>query len=77
MLPGPTMAARVFVPVFEFVESPQLSPHRRLVAIAAPSASARNFAHTTVGCTSGANEAREENPQSAPAMTFSRPTSPA
>jgi hypothetical protein len=42
--------------------------------MAAPSASAANLAHTTVGCTSGANEAREENPQSALAMTFSRPT---
>jgi hypothetical protein len=45
--------------------------------MAAPSASAANLAHTTVGCTSGANEAREEKPQSALAMTFSRPTIPA
>ena len=45
------------------------------MAIAAPSASAANLAQTTVGCTSGANEAREENPQSALAITFSRPTS--
>ena len=52
-------------------------PHRRLVASAAPSASAANLAHTTVGCTSGENVARDENPQSALAMTFSRPTSPA
>jgi hypothetical protein len=47
------------------------------VASAAPSASAANLAHTTVGWTSGENVAREENPQSALAMTFSRPTSPA
>ena len=55
----------------------QAPSQRRLVAIAAPSASAANLAHTTVGCTSGENVAREENPQSALAMTFSRPTSPA
>ena len=43
----------------------------------APSASAANLAHTTVGWTSGAKLAREEKPQSALAMTFSRPTRPA
>ena len=76
MLPGPTMAARVFVvPIsVPILTAPS---QRRLVAIAAPSASAANLAHTTVGCTSGENVAREENPQSALAMTFSRPTSPA
>ena len=36
---------------------------------------ALNFAHTTVGWTSVVYIACEEKPQSAPAMTFSRPTS--
>ncbi len=49
-------------------------PQSRLLAMAAPSARAWNLGHTTVGCTSGAYEAREEKPQSAPAMTFSLPT---
>ena len=46
------------------------------MARAAPSLRARNFGHTTVGCTSGAYDARDENPQSAPAITFSRADEP-
>jgi hypothetical protein len=45
-----------------------------LVGIRAPSASALNFALTTVGCASGVNVAWKENPQSPPPLTFSRPT---
>jgi hypothetical protein len=48
-----------------------------LEAWAAPSARARNLGHTTVGCTSGAYVARDEKPQSEPAITLSRPTRPA
>src|SRR5262249_13009927 len=44
------------------------------VARRAPSARASNLAQPTLGSTSGANEARDENPQSALATTFSRPT---
>src|SRR5580704_14946503 len=52
-------------------------PHRHscLVARSAPWRNALNFSHTTVGCTSVRYKACEENPQSAAAMTFSRPTS--
>ena len=55
------------------------SPQRqsRSEASRAPSASARNLAHTTFGLTSGENVAFDEKPQSAPAITRSRPTSPA
>ena len=47
--------------------------HSRLLAIFAPSASAWNFAHTMLACTSF-EPAKVAKPQSAPAMTFSRPT---
>jgi hypothetical protein len=50
--------------------------HRRLLAILAPSASAWNFAHTMLACTSF-EPAKVAKPQSAPAMTFSRPTTAA
>ena len=43
-------------------------PVRRLAARAV------NLGHTTVGCTSGVYDARDENPQSAPAITRSLPT---
>ena len=42
----------------------------------APSASACDLTHTTLGWTSQV-EAKLAKPQSAPAMTFSRPTAPA
>src|SRR5262249_36494908 len=48
-------------------------PHSRWLAIFAPSASDWNFAHTMLGCTSF-EPAKVAKPQSAPAMTFSRPT---
>ena len=46
---------------------------RRWLASRAPSASMRNFSHMMLGCTRAV--ARPwANPQSTPAMTFSRPT---
>src|SRR5262245_27919526 len=44
------------------------------VARRAPCASASNFAHTTLGWLSGSRRACAEKPQSAPAITRSRPT---
>src|SRR5262245_23072896 len=48
-------------------------PQSRFVAILAPSTSASNLAHTTLGWIS-VEPANVAKPQSAPAMTFSRPT---
>ena len=53
----------------------QLCSQSCCVASLAPSAMAWNLAQTTVGWTSGAKVACDENPQSLPAITFSRPTS--
>lgn len=50
------------------------SYHRRPDAKRAPSARAASLANTMVGCTVG-GPAKVPKPQSAPAMTFSRPTS--
>ena len=47
---------------------------RRRVAISAPSASALNLAQTTLGATIGVALAEVPKPQSAPAITRSRPT---
>src|SRR5262249_21463575 len=52
-------------------------PHSRALAIAAPSASARNFAQTMLGATIGDAVAAVPKPQSLPAITRSRPTMPA
>ena len=52
--------------------APQLQ--KRLLAMRAPSAIAANFAHTTSGSTA-AWPTQVPNPQSLPAITFSRPTS--
>src|SRR5215472_9082018 len=49
-------------------------PQRRSVARRAPSARAANLSHATLGCVSLNRTAEAANPQSAPAMTFSRPT---
>jgi hypothetical protein len=46
------------------------------VAILAPSAIASSFAHMIVGCTRRFSSSCA-NPQSVPAITFSRPTAPA
>src|SRR5262245_19833273 len=51
----------------------ELRPQSCFVAIRAPSTSASNFAHTTLGWIS-VEPANVAKPQSAPAMTFSRPT---
>src|SRR5215469_9337887 len=51
-------------------------PHSSFVARRAPSASAANLTQTTVGWTSQEVE-KLAKPQSAPAITFSRPTTPA
>src|SRR5262249_56023478 len=51
----------------------QFCPHSRFVAMRAPSTSASNLAHTTLGWVS-VEPANVPKPQSAPAMTFSRPT---
>jgi hypothetical protein len=50
--------------------------HRYAEAILAPSAWDRNFAHVTVGTTTSI-PAAVPNPQSVPAITFSRPTTSA
>src|SRR6516165_6733680 len=50
-------------------------PQSCRLAIFAPWRMALNFSQMTVGCTSVVYIACEEKPQSAPAMTFSRPTS--
>src|SRR5919106_226939 len=47
--------------------------HKRLLASSAPCDSDLNFAHTTVGWTSGVYVACDEKPQSLPAITFSGP----
>ena len=49
-------------------------PQSRRVARRAPSARAANFSHATLSCVSLKRTADAANPQSAPAMTFSRPT---
>ncbi len=51
-------------------------PHRCSEAILAPSAWDRNFAQVTVGTTTSI-PAMVPNPQSVPAITLSRPTTPA
>src|SRR5262245_15614015 len=56
--------------------APSSQCQSRLLAIFAPSASAWNFAHTMLACTSF-EPAKVAKPQSAPAMTFSRPTTAA
>ena len=48
-------------------------PQSCFVARRAPCASASNFAHTTLGWMSGSRRACAEKPQSAPAITRSRP----
>src|SRR5712671_7201472 len=48
--------------------------HKAREARRAPSARLWNFAQTIEGCTSGTARGVEAKPQSAPAMTFSRPT---
>src|SRR5215470_11601968 len=53
--------------------SPHARPQSSRVAIRAPSTSASNFAQTTLGWIS-VEPANVAKPQSAPAMTFSRPT---
>src|SRR4029450_5715569 len=53
--------------------APHARPQSSRVAIRAPSTSASNFAHTTLGWIS-VDPANVAKPQSAPAMTFSRPT---
>src|SRR5205085_11314165 len=50
--------------------------HSARLAIRAPSANAANLTQTTLGWTSQV-AAKLAKPQSAPAMTFSRPTAPA
>ena len=51
----------------------EAQPNRRREAMRAPSTSDCSFAHTTVGWIS-VDPAKEAKPQSAPAMTRSRPT---
>jgi hypothetical protein len=48
-------------------------PQSRAVEICAPSANAASFAHTTEGATGLSTKAKVAKPQSAPAMTRSRP----
>ena len=50
------------------------APHNFLLAIAAPSLSARNFAQTIESATVGSARTAVPKPQSTPAMTRSRPT---
>ena len=50
------------------------APHSFLLAIAAPSLSARNFAQTIESTTVGSARTAVPKPQSTPAMTRSRPT---
>ena len=52
----------------------EAQPHRREEAMRAPSASADSFAQTTEGATALLTNAKVANPQSAPAITRSRPT---
>src|SRR5262249_24812726 len=52
----------------------QPRPQSCRVASRAPSAIAANFSHTTLGWTSLNRTPEAAKPQSAPAMTFSRPT---
>src|SRR5215470_1576713 len=56
------------------VGDPQL--HNSWLAMRAPSAKAASLTQTTLGCTSQV-EAKLAKPQSAPAITLSRPTTPA
>jgi hypothetical protein len=54
-------------------KSNRRQPHNCLLAMAAPSLSALNFAHTMLGWISF-EPANVAKPQSEPAITFSRPT---
>jgi len=48
-------------------------PHSRLLAMAAPSPSARSFAQTMLSATAGSVRTAVPKPQSTPAITRSRP----